>query len=163
FMTIDTQREYLGKWLPFVEFTQTVADSEKFVESVVNAPEDRFEYVFAIRKSNHFVGLIGFKDTDKVNRKTEIGYWLSEEYQKKGIMTKSVDILCNFAFKALNINKIQIKCAVGNIPSSNIPKRLNYILERIERDSELLSGSHFVDLEIYSRLKSDCRRRTNNN
>jgi ribosomal-protein-serine acetyltransferase len=163
FEAIDSQRNYLGKWLPFVESTKSITDSEMYVNSVINADADHFEYVFTIRYCGHFAGIIGFKDTDKVNRKTEIGYWLSEEYQKKGIMTKSVDILCNFAFKALNINKIQIKCAVGNIPSSNIPKRLNFILEGIERDGELLSGSHFVDLEIYSKLKSDCRRRTNKN
>lgn len=27
-------------------------------------------------------------------------------------MTKSVDMICDFAFKTLNINRIQIKCAV---------------------------------------------------
>jgi ribosomal-protein-serine acetyltransferase len=155
FMTIDTQREYLGKWLPFVEFTQTVADSEKFVESVVNAPEDRFEYVFAIRKSNHFVGLIGFKDTDKVNRKTEIGYWLSEENQKQGIVTRSVGKLCDFAFQELGINRIQIKCAVDNRASSNIPKKLGFSFEGIERQGELLTEGYYTDLEIYSKLKSD--------
>ena len=29
FHTIDTQREYLGKWLPFVEFTKEVSDTER--------------------------------------------------------------------------------------------------------------------------------------
>ncbi len=64
-------------------------------------------------------------------------------------------MICDFAFKTLNINRIQIKCAVGNTPSSNIPKRLNFKFEGIERDGELLSENHFVDLEIYSKLKSD--------
>lgn len=47
FETIDSQREYLGRWLPFVEFTKEIADTQKFVDSVVNAPEDGFEYVFS--------------------------------------------------------------------------------------------------------------------
>lgn len=157
FETIDSQRSYLGKWLPFVETTRDIADSEMYVSSVVNADEDHFEYVFTIRYHDQFVGIVGLKDTDKANRKTDIGYWLSQEFQKKGIMTKSVNTLCGFAFKALNINRIQIKCAAGNIPSSNIPKRLNFKLEGIERDGEMLSGNHFVDLEIYSKLKSENR------
>ena len=74
FRTIDSQREYLGKWLPFVEQTRQLADTENFVDSVMNAPEGRFEYVFVIKTGAQFVGLIGFKDTDKQNRKTEIGY-----------------------------------------------------------------------------------------
>lgn len=155
FETIDSQRDYLGKWLPFVALTREISDSEQFVNSVVNAPEDRFEYLFAIRKWDRFVGLIGFKDTDKTNKKTEIGYWLSEKYQKKGIVTKSVDRLCEFAFHELDINRIQIKCAVGNRSSSNIPKKLGFTLEGIERQGELLTGGFFTDLEIYSKLKSD--------
>jgi len=101
------------------------------------------------------VGLIGFKDTDRRNRKTEIGYWLSEQYQKQGIVTKAVDKLCEFAFNTLGLNRVQIKCAVGNIPSKNIPKRLGFKLEGIERQGELLTGNVFTDLEIYSKLKSD--------
>ena len=133
FKTIDSQREYLGKWLPFVEFTKEISDTEKFVDSVVNAPEDKFEYVFAIRKQNKFIGLIGFKDTDKLNKKTEIGYWLSEKYQKQGIVTKSVESLCDFAFNKQGINRIQIKCAAENKPSIKIPQKLGFIFEGIER------------------------------
>lgn len=155
FETIDSQREYLGRWLPFVAFTREISDSEQFVDSVVNAPGERFEYLFAIRKKDQFMGLIGFKDTDRVNRKTEIGYWLSEKCQKQGIVTKSVDRLCDFAFQQLGINRIQIKCAVENQSSSNIPKRLGFKLEGVERQGELLTGGVYTDLEVYSKLKSE--------
>lgn len=156
FNAIDAQREYLGKWLPFVENTRQVADTELFVGSVVNAPNDNKEYTFTIRKHNKFIGLIGLKSTDKLNKKAEIGYWLSEKYQKQGIVTKSVRILCDFAFNKLKLNRISIKCAVYNEPSKNIPKRLGFKFEGIERDGELVSENVFRDLEVYSKLKSDC-------
>ncbi len=155
FKAIDSQREYLGKWLPFVESTKEISDTEKYIDSVINSPEDRFEYVFTIRKKDVFAGIIGFKGTDKQNKKTEIGYWLSEKFQKQGIMTKSVKKLCDLAFNEQGINRVQIKCAVGNTPSINIPKRLGFKLEGIERGGELLSGNIFTDLEVYSKLKSD--------
>ncbi len=157
FNTIDSQREYLGKWLPFVEFTKELSDTEGFVNSIANAPQDRFEFVFTIRKSDEFIGLIGFKDTDRVNKKTEIGYWLSEKYQRQGIVTKAVERLCDFAFAELGINRIQIKCAVGNEPSRKIPQRLGFKYEGMERQGELLTGGVYADLEIYSKLKSDWR------
>lgn len=155
FKTIDTQREFLGKWLPFVAYTKEISDTEQFVNSVVNAPEDRFEYIFTIKKCDEFVGLIGFKDTDKQNKKTEIGYWLSEKHQKQGIITKSVEKLCDFAFNQQGINRIQIKCAIENTASINIPKKLGFRLEGIERQGELLTNDLFTDLVIYSKLKSD--------
>ena len=176
FKTIDSQREYLGKWLPFVEFTKSISDTISYVDSVIKAPDEKFEFVFTIQKRNSFVnkgdkysnidndpfqeyfefaGLIGFKDTDRQNKKTEIGYWLSHSYQKHEIITKSVEKLCELAFGELSINRVQIKCAVGNTASSNIPKRLGFVFEGTEREGELLTGGIFADLEVYSKLKSD--------
>jgi ribosomal-protein-serine acetyltransferase len=157
FNTINTQRSYLGTWLPFVDFTKELADTEAFVDSVMDTPDEKREYVFVIRYDGEFAGIIGFKDTDKINRKTEIGYWLSEHFQKKGIITLSVKKLLQLAFDELDINRVQIRCAVGNTASSNIPRRLGFKPEGIEREGELLSNGKFADLEVFSMLKSDYR------
>lgn len=149
--TINAQREYLGRWLPFVTGTTSVAVTQTFVDSVVGADDK----TYTIRGSDKFVGLIGFKATDKANRKTEIGYWLSEEHQGQGIMTRAVDCLCKYAFEELEINRVQICCAVGNTPSSNIPRRLGFQFEGIERAGELFSNGSFADIEVYSLLKNE--------
>lgn len=148
---IDTQREYLGRWLPFVDSTTSVAVTQAFVDSALNS-EDK---TFTIRKGEQCVGLIGFKATDKVNCKTEIGYWLSEECQGRGIMTRAVEALCRQAFEALGMNRVQIKCAIGNTHSSNIPKRLGFQFEGVERAGELFADANFVDIEVYSFLKNE--------
>lgn len=153
FNTINTQREYLGKWLPFVELTQKIDDTKGFIKLMLNAPENSFEYVFVILFENEFAGLIGFKGTDRQNKKTEIGYWLSQNYQKRGIITESVQTLVKFAFNEMKMNRVQIKCAVRNIPSKNIPRKLGFKLEGIERDGELLAGGKFTDIEVYSKLR----------
>ena len=157
FRVIDSERAYLGKWLPFVPYTKTVDDSIQFVESVLSAPEETREMVFSIYAENIFVGLIGLKfaQYDKANKRAEIGYWLSEEHQKKGIVTQSVSALLDYAFSELGLNRVQIRCAVGNIPSKNIPRRLGFLLEGIERDGELLPDNQFADIEVYSILKKE--------
>lgn len=88
-------------------------------------------------------------------KRAEIGYWLSEKYQKKGIVTQSVSTLLDYAFSELGLNRVQIRCAVGNIPSKNIPRRLGFLFEGIERDGELLSDNQFTDIEVYSILKRE--------
>ncbi|MFT5749516.1 MAG: ribosomal-protein-serine acetyltransferase, partial [Ancylomarina sp.] len=110
---------------------------------------------FVIHYDGVFAGLIGFKANDKQNKRIEIGYWLSETYQKKGIVTQSVKCMCQFAFDELRMNRIQIRCAVGNEPSKKIPQKLGFVFEGIERDGELLTGGVFTDLEVYSKLKKD--------
>ena len=155
FNIIDQQRRYLGRWLSFVENTKNIGDTEAFVKSIVSKPKERKEYTFTIRKQDELIGLIGLDPTDTSNKKTEIGYWLSEIHQKQGIVTRSVLKLCEFAFNELELNRISIKCAVDNEPSKNIPIRLGFKFEGIERAAEIDSDNNFRDMEIYSRLKRD--------
>jgi len=149
FDTINTQREYLGKWLPFVENTKEVENTRDYIRVMLAVPDDKGDIVFVIHYQGKFAGLIGLKETDMEIRQTEIGYWLSEPYQKKGIVTESVQALMQFASINLNINKFLIRCAVGNIPSKNIPLKLGYQLACIEKDGELLTGGNYTDIEVY--------------
>lgn len=157
FHALDSQREYLGVWLPFVEQTRSVNDTRVFVETIVHAPCPEESYTFTIQYKGRFAGLIGFNYTDRANRRTEIGYWLREEFQGKGIMTRAVKALCVLAFEELDINRVQIRCAVGNQRSKNVPLRLGFTYEGTERDGEQLAGGRFADTAVYSKLLEDYR------
>jgi len=154
FEAIDSNREFLGKWLPFADQTKKVTDTQTFIKSVLDKPENQREDVYCIWFKNEFAGLIGFKDTDRVNCKTELGYWMVEKFQGKGIATKAVSKLVNFAFGKMKINRVQIKVAVGNTKSAAIPKRLNFKFEGIEREGEK-HFNQFFNLEVYSCLKKE--------
>lgn len=155
FKAIDSQREYLGEWLPFVEYTKSVKDSLDYVNSVVTMPEDCKEWQFSLFCGDDFAGLAGFKGTDQLNRKSEIGYWLKEEFQNRGIMTESVRALMKFGFSELHLNRIQIKCAPENVKSNKIPQRLGFTLEGIERESEFVKEGVFRDANVWSLIKKD--------
>ena len=155
FRAIDSQRDYLGRWLPFVEMTRELGDTEAYIESVGGGAADRRDWVFVIRHRGAFAGIAGLKETDHVNRRTEIGYWLSEPFQKQGLATRAVRALVSFAFESLGMHRIQIRCAVNNLPSRRIPERLGFAPEGIERDGERLTGGAYPDLQVYSLLRHD--------
>jgi len=152
FNTIDRDRKYLEEWLPFVDQTTTPAYTRQFVENYLNS--DRLDITFAIYYRTEFAGIIGLKDTDLDNKKTEIGYWLSESFQHKGIMTLSGNAMIHYIFDEMHLNRIQLKAATGNRKSQEVAKRLGFVQEGIERESELHSRG-FVDLMVYSLLKAD--------
>ena len=58
FRSIDTQRPYLGRWLPFVAETHCVEQSEAVVAGML---ADTANPVYTIRDGRAFAGLIGFK------------------------------------------------------------------------------------------------------
>jgi ribosomal-protein-serine acetyltransferase len=154
FDAIDRNREYLSEWLPFIEETHQVDQTEEFIKAIVTQHGKKKDEVFTIWYNQEFAGLIGFKDTDWVNRKTELGYWLVPHMQGKGIVTTSVQKLIKIAFKKLRMNRIQIKVACGNEKSAAIPKRLGFQFEGTEREGEFHHGK-YLDLEVYGLLKSD--------
>ena len=95
FASIDTQRRYLGRWLPFVADTHRIEQTRQVVAGML---ADTANPVFTLRSGNAFAGLIGFKSADAARRSVEIGYWLREEQQGKGIMAAAVRTLCDLAF-----------------------------------------------------------------
>ncbi|WP_300749857.1 GNAT family N-acetyltransferase [uncultured Alistipes sp.] len=149
FSAIDADRGYLGRWLPFVQYTRTKEDSLRYIESVLDAAYR--EAVFTIREEGALIGLIGFKSTDPYARSTEIGYWLREAWQGRGIVTQAVDRLCRMAREELAMRRVTIKCATGNLPSNRIPQRLGFVLDHVERHAELLEDGHYTDANVYIR------------
>jgi ribosomal-protein-serine acetyltransferase len=159
FSAIDRNREYLKKWLPFIVYSNHISDTEKFLKSVIHQNTKNRDEIYSIWYKEEFAGLIGFKETDWINAKTELGYWLIEKMQGKGIVTSCVTKLTRFAFQKLKMNRVQIKIAVGNSKSAAIPKRLGFYFEGIERAGEK-HGQKYLNLEIYSLLKSDLSKTT---
>lgn len=153
FDAIINNRPHLRKWLPFIDNTKNPQDTMAFVDSVIDN-NDRTQEIFTIWLNSQFCGLVGLKDIDYINQKVELGYWLIEQMTGKGIVTRSIEKIMKLCFIELELNRIQIKCGVGNFKSSAIPKRLGFKFEGIERAGERhLNG--YVDLEIYSLLKKE--------
>lgn len=146
FATIDSQREYLGRWLPFVAQTHRVKQTREVIAGML---ADGANPVFTIRDGGVFAGLIGFKSADPDNGSIEIGYWLREEQQGKGIMTAAVEALRTRAFAQMGMRRVEIRCAVGNLPSNRIPQRLGFIRSHVELRGEQLTGGEFTDLNVY--------------
>lgn len=151
FRVIDDERETLCQWLPFVDLTEKIQDTQNYIEQSLimsDVPQ------FCIYEGDCLIGLVGFKDYDPDNRRIEIGYWLSKDAEGRGIMTQSVRRLLELAFTNLNINRVQIRAAVENHKSRKIAERLGFFLEGVEREGELLANG-FTDLALYSLLKRE--------
>ncbi|GAB3819868.1 GNAT family protein [Pontibacter rugosus] len=129
---INRDRAYLREWLPFVDMSQSAADTEAYLR-YVSADGNTSDLVFVILYKEELAGLIGYKGIDRLNKKLEIGYWLAEPQQGKGIMRRSCQTLLRHAFDTLNMNRIELRVGVGNTRSSNIPQKLGFTLEGIQR------------------------------
>lgn len=152
FAAIDTQRDYLGRWLPFVAVTHYIGQTQEVVARML---ADAANPVFTLRDGPDFAGLIGCKSADAATGAIEIGYWLREEKQGKGLMTAAVRALCEIAFGQLGMSRVEIRCGVGNLPSNRIPQRLGFRCSHVEIRREQLSDGEWIDLNVYVLSKEE--------
>ena len=156
FDIVDKNRIHLRQWLPFVDRMQTVEFAENFVKGTMQRNKDGNEFAFVIIENDKVIGRIGVYKIDGQNKIGEIGYWLAENLQGKGIITKSCKALIDFCFSDLQLNRIEIKCGTENFKSKTIPEKLNFTREGVIREGELLYDK-FIDLNLYSLLKTDIK------
>ncbi|WP_202079022.1 GNAT family N-acetyltransferase [Caldalkalibacillus salinus] len=154
FQLIDRNRKHLREWLPWVDGTQQQEDSDTFIRLTREKFASSTGLDVGIWWRGELVGVIGFHDIDRANRKTTIGYWLGKEYEGNGIMTRATKALIRYALDELNMNRITIQCAEGNTRSRAIPERLGFTQEGITREGEWLYD-HYVDYVVYGLLKKD--------
>ena len=144
FALVDSNRHHLRHWLPWLDANSAVSDTLHFIQATRRQFLDDSGFVTGIWYCGELVGIIEHNRIDWENRISWPGYWLADELQGKGIMTKSCRALINHAFTELNLNRIDIRCAVGNIKSRAIPERLGFQQEGVIRHAEWLYDK-FVD------------------
>ncbi len=148
---VDKNRAYLRQWLPWVDDSKTVEDSKAFIKHSLQQFANNEGFQLGIWYKGKLAGGIGYHPINWASRKVEIGYWLGESFQGKGLVTKACRTLIIYAFAELGLNKVEIRCATGNIRSCAIPERLGFTREGILRDAEWLYD-HYVDLVVYGML-----------
>jgi ribosomal-protein-serine acetyltransferase len=157
FDLIEQNRFHLRKWLPWVDEMETSLQYHSIIPMWLKQFADNQGFNLGIRYRGLLVGSIGIHQIDWRNQQTSIGYYLGEGYQGKGIMTRSVQAILNYAFFDLRLNRIEIRCGVGNLKSRAIPERLGFTQEGIVRGGENLYG-RFHDLIIYGMLEKEWRK-----
>ncbi len=158
FALVDSNRLYLRQWLPWVDTNTKLENSKQFILSTQEQLKLNFGFQCSIWFRGAFAGIIGFHGIDWMNRNVEIGYWLGEEFQGHGIMTKACRALVDYAFYEYQLNRVQIRCATGNKKSNAIIERLGFIKEGTIRQAEFLYD-HYVDLFVYGMTADEWKAR----
>ena len=154
FRLTESNRQYLRRWLPWLDFTRTLADTRNFVRGSIARREAGLGLDYGVFLRSEIVGVVTFNTISRLHRNGTIGYWLAEYYTRRGFMTACVRRLINYGFGDLNLNRIEIRVAVGNQPSQAICERLGLQQEGILRQVEWLYD-HFVALRVYGVLRSE--------
>lgn len=154
FELTNQSRGYLREWLPWLDSTTMIQDTQNFISGCLKGYSENRNLTTVILYNGEIVGTAGFNQMNWSNKTAQIGYWLSEPYQGKGIMTRVAKALTDYAFRELKLNKVEIRAAAENNKSRAIPERLGFMNEGCIRQAEWLYD-HFVDHIVYGMLANE--------
>lgn len=154
FELTNKSRDYLKEWLPWLDTSKKIEDTNEFIKSCVNGFSENKSLNTVILFREEIVGVAGYNTINWASKTAYIGYWLGEEFQGNGIMTEVARALTDYALNELNLNKVEIRAAVLNKKSRSIPERLNFVNEGCIRQAEWLYD-HYVDHVVYGMLAEE--------
>jgi RimJ/RimL family protein N-acetyltransferase len=109
--------------------------------------------VFAIAEGDEVVGGIGFELQGEL-RTAELGYWLAESRWGRGIASRAVQAVTDWAFDELGLLRIFARVFEGNPASTRVLEKAGFRFEGRLRMSAV-KGRRLLDELLYSRIASE--------
>ncbi|MDO5978747.1 GNAT family N-acetyltransferase [Flavivirga spongiicola] len=144
----DRLKRYFPKTL---EQNLTPDLSKFFVQKKVKQFSLKEELLFTIKKneSGELVGLVYLKELDWDKKQGEFAYCIGYPFERKGIITKSINTLSEYAFTNLGLETLQIIAHKDNIASVKVAEKCNFIWKRTLNNEFTPSGEKPLNMELY--------------
>ncbi len=134
-------------------YPYTIADAKWFINEMINCNKNNL-FSFANRYHHVTVGSISIERKDNIHSKTgELGYYLSEEYWGKGIISKAIEEICNYVFCNSDIVRIFAEPFSYNIASCKALEKNDFQYEGTLVKNGYKNGK-FIDMKMYAKIKN---------
>ncbi|MFD1601970.1 GNAT family N-acetyltransferase [Flavobacterium artemisiae] len=155
---IEKNTNHIAKTFPVtLANSDSLAKAKDFLAFNLDKEKNKESFFFYARniETNELIGYLCVKTIDYRISKCELGYFIDEDYQGKGITSKMVSEALNFCFNELLMNKVFICTSEINLASQRIALKHNFKQEGILRD-EFRNGDGELQNSVYfGLLKSE--------
>ena len=132
----------------------TLKDAGWFInDSIANAENQQINYAIAV--DGQAAGCIEICVKDDIYEKSaELGYWLAENFWRKGIMSEAVRTICKEAFETFDIVRIFAEPFADNAGSRGVLEKAGFTYEGTMRNGVFKNGE-IHSYCIYSILREE--------
>lgn len=140
-----------------VAVTKTLEETKSHLVEVIAKAEQRNYCPFIVfdHSCDKIIASIQVKSLDWTIPKAELGYYIDENYEGKGIITRALSLIIHFCFKELQLHKLYIRTHEENVSSRKVAEKNGFVLEGIIRSDYKTSSGKLVDLMYYGLLKDE--------
>jgi [ribosomal protein S5]-alanine N-acetyltransferase len=104
--------------------------------------------------TGEFLGIAGLVDIQPEARQGEIGYLVTEPARGRGIATRALAFVTEYALDERKLERVELLIATDNEASIRVAEHGGYKREGVLRSYGLKPG-HRADMAVYSRLPTD--------
>lgn len=106
----------------------------------------------------HLLGTCDLFHLDQQCRRGEVGYGLAYEAWGQGYMQESMQVLLDYGFKEMQLNRIEADIDPGNLASAKLLTRMGFQLEGLLRERWIVGGEK-SDSAMYGLLSNEWQAR----
>lgn len=100
--------------------------------SQVEAPTGFESWMIIKKETSEIIGDLGFKGFNKEEKSADLGYGIIKEERRKGYAEEATKTILAWAFSNAFVQKITARCAVDNLGSINLLKKLDFTVVKNE-------------------------------
>lgn len=132
----------------------SINDAKWYVNDCISK-EGKNQITRAIEVDGKAVGSIGiFVKSDVYEKSAELGYWLSQDYWRQGIMSRAAQMICKEAFAKFDIIRIFAEPFADNVGSRKVLEKAGFTCEGMMRNGVYKNGE-IHSYCIYSILREE--------
>lgn len=154
FELIDSDRQHIREFLDFVDSVVDYTNQEDYFKMKLEGVAKQTDALFFIAVGDKLIGCSDFHFINLVSKQAEIGYWIHSDYKNKGIVTKVVKKLSEYAFQTLKLNRVTIVADVENIASNRVALKNGFTFVGTQKEERVMYDQ-YRDMNYYYLLKRD--------
>lgn len=152
FAIVQSCRDYLDEWVPWAGAIKSTQEMRKLIRARIGQTDrtDGRGPQFCMLERGIVVGWIGYTHLDRNSSSIEIEYWIGQEFQGRGTVTKCCRYLVDYAFGHLALERVVICTAEENTHSMRIPLKLGFRREKVLEKADRIHGRE-INLVLFSK------------
>ncbi|GAA2931064.1 GNAT family protein [Streptomyces enissocaesilis] len=153
---MDRGRAYIGRYIGLAAAATDLGSARAFLQSYADKQAADTGRLYGIWREGTLVGGVLFRIFDAASGTCEVGCWLEESAVGRGLVTRAVRVLIDWAVDERGMHRVEWRVSSANTASVNVAKRLGMTRDGVLRENFPHRGVRH-DTEIWSVLAREWR------
>lgn len=153
---MDRGRDFIGRYVGLPDAVTDLASSRAYLHAYAEKAATDTGRLYGIWTDGELVGGVLFRTMNVRNGTAEAGCWLEPSASGRGLVTRAVRAIIDWAVSERGIHRVEWVAASENRPSIAVARRLGMTRDGVLRESYLHRGRRY-DMEVWSILAPEWR------